>query len=110
MPNRERPEALAQFAESARKGEREGVDGLTATPATEPIPTNSKAKDDAATRVLAEGATGKDLDADEAVDELPDRILESQKKSTGVKPSGGDPTKKQAEPKNADVGDVENDK
>ncbi|MGE3873075.1 MAG: hypothetical protein AB7F74_08975 [Parvibaculaceae bacterium] len=83
MTKKERPEALAQFAESARKGEREGVKGVAATKATEPIPTDPKAKDDAATRILAEGATGKDMDAEEAVEELPDRILESQKKSEG---------------------------
>lgn len=81
MSKKERPEALAQFAESARRGERAGVAGLTATDATAPIPTESKAKDEAATRVLAEGATGEDLSADEYVDRLPDRILDSQQAS-----------------------------
>jgi len=81
METKQRPEALAQFAESARQGERTGVSGLTATEATAPIPTPSKAKDDAATRVLAEGATGQDFSSEEAIERLPDRILESQEKS-----------------------------
>ncbi|MBK1866396.1 hypothetical protein [Taklimakanibacter albus] len=89
MSKDERPEALAQFAETARVGEREGVKGLTATRATEPIPTDPKAKQDAATRVLAEGATGEDLNAEEAVDALPDRILLSQEKSKELE-SGGE--------------------
>jgi hypothetical protein len=57
------------------------VAGLTATEATAPIPTNSRGKDDAATRVLAEGATGEDFGSEEAIDRLPDRILETQGKS-----------------------------
>lgn len=77
----ERPEALAQFAESARHGEQAGVTGLTATAHTAPIPTDPKLKDEAATRVLAEGATGEDLAAEEYVERLPDRIIESQKAS-----------------------------
>ncbi|MBK1867846.1 hypothetical protein [Taklimakanibacter albus] len=77
----ERPEALAQFAESARHGEQAGVTGPTATARTAPIPTDPKLKDEAATRVLAEGATGEDLAAEEYVDRLPDRIIESQKPS-----------------------------
>jgi len=77
----ERPEALAQFAESARRGEEAGVTGLTATAHTAPIPTDPKLKDEAATRVLAEGATGQDLAAEEYVDSLPDRIIESQEPS-----------------------------
>lgn len=80
MSNKQRPEALAQFAESARRGERAGVQGLIATEATAPIPTDSKAKDDAATRILAEGATGQDLGSEEAIDRLPDRIQETQGK------------------------------
>lgn len=78
---KERPEALAQFAESARRGEREGVTGPTATVRTAPIPTDPELKDEAATRILAEGATGEDLAAEEYVDRLPDRIIESQKAS-----------------------------
>jgi hypothetical protein len=81
MSKDERPEALAQFAESAREGEREGVKGISATKATEPIPTDPKAKQEAATRILAEGATGEDLNSEEAVNALPDRILASQEKS-----------------------------
>lgn len=88
MSKDERPEALAQFAETARVGEREGVKGLKATRATEPIPTDPKAKQDAATRVLAEGATGEDLNAEEAVDALPDRILDSREKSKELELGG----------------------
>lgn len=78
---KERPEALAQFAESARRGEQAGVTGPTATARTAPIPTDPQLTDEAATRVLAEGATGEDLNAEEYVDRLPDRIIESQKAS-----------------------------
>jgi len=84
MSKVERPEALAQFAESARRGERVGVAGLTATEATTPLSTNPKDKDDAATRILAEGATGKDFHSEDAVARVPDRILESQGKSNAV--------------------------
>ncbi len=93
--SKERPEALAQFAESARQGERAGVQGLTATEATTPIPTDPKAKDEAATKILAEGATGQNKGAEEAIDQLPDRILESQDKdntpSSDVAKSDADP-------------------
>ena len=80
MSQEERPEALAQFAESARRGERAGVQGLTATQATAPIPTESKAKDEAAAKVLAEGATGQNQGSEEAIEHLPDRILDTQDK------------------------------
>lgn len=87
MTQEQRPEALAQFAESARRGERAGVQGLIATAATAPIPTDSKAKDEAATKVLAEGATGRDLGAEEAIEHLPDRIIQSQDKDNTPFPS-----------------------
>lgn len=74
---KERPEALAQFAESARSDGK--VDAtLTAKENTAPIPTDSKKKDEAATKVLKEGVTGKDEGAEEAIDRLPDRIIESR--------------------------------
>jgi hypothetical protein len=75
---KQRPEALAQFAETARTDRRTDKPGLVADPATSPIPTNSEAKDEAATKVLQEGATGEDHGAEAAVDKLPDRILESR--------------------------------
>ncbi|HEY7763382.1 MAG TPA: hypothetical protein VIB38_00205 [Aestuariivirgaceae bacterium] len=75
---KERPEALAAFAESARSEKKVDV-SLTATEHTKPIPTDPKKKDDAATKVLQEGATGEDRGAEKAVDELPDRIIQSRK-------------------------------
>jgi hypothetical protein len=74
----ERPEALAAFAESARSEEKINT-SLTATEHTAPIPTDSKKKDVAATKVLQEGVTGTDQGAEEAINELPDRIIESRK-------------------------------
>ena len=69
------PEALATFSAAAasKKGMKPKDIGLTATSDTKPIPTDSSAKDDAATRVLQEGVTGEDKGADEAIDALPDR-------------------------------------
>ena len=58
MPTKQRPEALAQFAETARTKRREERPGLVADEGTAPIPTDSKAKDDAGTKVLQEGVTG----------------------------------------------------
>jgi hypothetical protein len=78
MPKKQRPEALAQFAETARTKKRKERPGLIADKDTAPIPTDSRAKDDAATKVLQEGATGKDHGAEEAIDRLPDRIIESR--------------------------------
>jgi len=75
---KQRPEALAQFAETARTDRRADKPGLVADQATSPLPTSSEAKDDAATKVLREGATGEDHGAEAAVDRLPDRILESR--------------------------------
>jgi hypothetical protein len=77
MPARQR-EALAQFAEAARNEKRMDQPGLVADDKTTPIPTNSKAKDDAATKVLQEGATGEDHGSEPAIDRLPDRIFESR--------------------------------
>ena len=70
----QQPEALATFAEAARSGGKKPDDvGLTATPRTAPIPGDLKQEQKAAAKVLAEGATGTDKDAEEAVDALPDR-------------------------------------
>ncbi len=73
------PEALATFAATARNaGQKPDDIGLKATPATKPVATSPQAKQDAATRVLQEGVTGKDRGADEAVDALPDRTAGMQ--------------------------------
>jgi hypothetical protein len=84
MTAKQRPEALAQFAETARTEKRKDRPGLVADQGTAPIPTDSKAKDEAATKVLQEGVTGRDQGAEEAVDRLPDRILESRHSSASV--------------------------
>jgi hypothetical protein len=75
---KEQPEALAAFAVSARSKKKVKTT-LTATEQTAPIATDSKKKDRAATKVLQEGVTGADQGAEEAIDELPDRIIESRK-------------------------------
>lgn len=75
------PEALATFAASARNDAKKPASiGLGATPATKPIKTSSKAKADAATRVLQEGVTGRDHGAEAAVDALPDRAMKPGKR------------------------------
>ena len=72
----ERPEALAQFAESARRGE-EAPKELTADEETAPKPGSNKDKHDVATRLLNEGAEGEHPDPhEEGVDRLPDRIID----------------------------------
>jgi hypothetical protein len=76
-PKNERPEALAAFAKSSRSPKKVKV-SLVATDETTPIPTDSKDKDVAATKVLQEGVTGTDHGAEEAIDKLPDRIIESR--------------------------------
>ncbi len=78
---KQQPEALAEFAQSARKNPVTGEEddkALTATGHTKPIPTDNKSKHDAATKILNEGATGEDHDVEEAVDKLPDRITENR--------------------------------
>jgi hypothetical protein len=76
---KQRPEALAAFAQASRAdGNKPETLGLVATPSTAPIPTDSEEKDDAATKVLQEGVTGEDHGAEEAIDKLPDRIIESR--------------------------------
>ena len=72
----ERPEALSQFAESAREGE-DISKPLTADRETKPRPTSNADKHDVATRLLHEGAEGKHPDPkEEGVDRLPDRIID----------------------------------
>ena len=76
---KEAPEALAEFAKSARAAEPEKeAKSLTATAKTKHKPGNLKAEQSAATKVLQEGATGKKLGALAAVKKLPDRIKESR--------------------------------
>ncbi len=79
---KQRPEALAEFAESARKTpdtrKKLGADAHTA-----PIPTSNRDKHDVATRLLDQGAHEHEADPDEAgEDKLPDRIVESRKPTT----------------------------
>lgn len=72
----QRPEALSQFAESAREGEDSPKD-LTADRETKPRPTSNKVKHKVATRILNEGADGEHPDPHaEGVDQLPDRIID----------------------------------
>jgi hypothetical protein len=74
-----RPEALATFAKSARKNDGKPTPmELEATVETAPIPTDPELKDEAATRVLREGAYGEDQGADELIEELPDRINDTK--------------------------------
>jgi hypothetical protein len=73
----ERPEALASFAEASRPGGKKPP-GLLADEHTAPVPTDSKMKDKAAKKVLQEGVTHEDKGAEEAIDRLPDRIIESR--------------------------------
>lgn len=72
----QRPEALRQFAESARKGE-DSPKELEADAETAPQPTANKVKHKVATRILHDGADGEHPDPQaEGVDQLPDRIID----------------------------------
>lgn len=76
----ERPEALATFAAAARSGGKKPDDlGLEADERTAPIPADPKAGQANAARILQEGATGRRSGAEQTVDELPDRIIESRR-------------------------------
>ena len=76
---KEQPESLATFAEASRAGGKKPDDlGLVADRHTAPIPTDSKMKDEAARKVLQEGVTGEDKGAEEAIERLPDRVIESR--------------------------------
>ena len=75
-PKGTQPEALAQFAESARdKDAAPDRPGLEADQETAAIPTDPKLKQDAATKVLREGVLHRDQGAKEAIDRLPDRMV-----------------------------------
>ncbi len=68
------PEALANFAATARSRDKVSpTGGRAATPETEGRPTDPALKAEAATKVLREGTLKRDEGADEAVDQLPDR-------------------------------------
>jgi hypothetical protein len=68
------PEALATFAAATRTASRTSPNGgLKITEDTGPIKGDLAAQQDAATRVLREGAIGKDQGAQDAIDALPDR-------------------------------------
>ena len=72
----ERPEALRQFAESAREGE-DSPKPLTADRQTAPRPVSNKDKHGVATRILHDGAEGEHPDPkEEGADRLPDRIVD----------------------------------
>ena len=76
---KQQPEALATFAEASRKGGKKPDDlGLEADEHTAPIPTDPGQKQRAAAKVLHKGATGEDEGVDEAVDNQPDRIIQSR--------------------------------
>lgn len=76
---KQQPEALATFAEASRQGGKKPDDlGLEADKNTAPIPTDPGEKQEAAAKVLHKGATGEDEGVEEAVDDLPDRIIESR--------------------------------
>ena len=76
---KQRPEALATFAEASRHDGKKPDDlGLEADRHTAPIPTDPKKKQEAATKVLHKGATGVDTGVEQAIDSLPDRIIESR--------------------------------
>ena len=72
----ERPEALRQFAQSAREGE-DSPKPLRADRKTAPKPASNEDKHEVATRILHDGAEGDHPDPeDEGVNRLPDRITD----------------------------------
>lgn len=79
-PEGERPEALAQFGQSAREENAgQSPKGLVADGETAPVPTDNSAKHDVATRLLNDGAHGGEPDPDAAgEDRLPDRITQKR--------------------------------
>jgi len=76
----QRPEALAEFAQSAREGNDEKASKtLSADEHTAPIPTSNRDKHEVAERLLHEGVEGEHPDPKKkGVDKLPDRIIESR--------------------------------
>jgi hypothetical protein len=85
-PKGSRPEALAKFAEVARHDDGKPVrKGVKATAETAAIPTDSKLKQDAATRVLREGVLHRDQGAKKAINKLPDRTAKNGKGRGGAR-------------------------
>jgi hypothetical protein len=78
----ERPEALSEFAESARKEKQKGRirKPLTANEHTVPVPEDNVEKHETAARLLNEGADGdlKGKEADDAIRNIKDRIRDSR--------------------------------
>ena len=77
----QRPEALAQFAESSRTDTKGAAKPkpISADEHTEPMPTSNRDKHDVATRLLNEGAEGEQPDPkEEGINKLPDRITDSR--------------------------------
>ena len=72
----QRPEALAQFGESAREeNPSPSPKSLKADAETAPVATENRVKHDVATRLLNDGAHGAQPDPDAAgEDRLPNRI------------------------------------
>ena len=79
-PAGERPESLAQFAQSARQQNSDKVPKpLQADEHTAPIPTSNRDKHQVATELLQQGALEVEPDPQEAgVEKLPDRIIDSR--------------------------------
>lgn len=72
----ERPEALAQFARSAREGEQSSKE-KTADRETTPRPTSNRDKHEVAERLLRKGTEGETPDPrEEGADKPPDRIID----------------------------------
>jgi hypothetical protein len=77
---KQNPEALATFAATARNdGKRPKDHPDRATAETAPIPTDPKAKDEAARQVLEAGVDHAPERAQDAVDALPDRTRAGKK-------------------------------
>jgi hypothetical protein len=79
-PGGERPESLAQFAQSARQKNSDKVPKpLKADEHTAPIPTSNRDKHQVATELLQQGALEEEPDPQDAgVEKLPDRIIDSR--------------------------------
>jgi hypothetical protein len=72
----QRPEALSQFAQLARKGEKSPKEN-TADKETAPRPTANRVKHEVAERLLHKGADGETPDPqEEGADRSPDRIID----------------------------------
>ncbi|MBV8962935.1 MAG: hypothetical protein JOY67_23185 [Hyphomicrobiales bacterium] len=70
----QQPEALATFAEASRHGGKKPDDiGFEATRASGPLPGDLDQEEQAAAKVLNEGATGQNRGGKKAAKDLPDR-------------------------------------